>query len=134
MSSEGSGTRGSGIHGSGTDEPVLASRARAWGQDLRYRVYPDRVELDFRILIRRTFVIPAEDVVDVWVSPPTTLRSVRRMGGVLAAWRRGGLKLDLADLFEHVGLQRRPGRWPEFFFFVPEDPRAFASAIREISP
>ncbi len=111
-------------------QPIHASPARHWSREPRYRIYADRVELDFRILFRKTYVIPAADVVDAWVSPPTTLKNLRRMGGVWAAWTRGALKLDLVDLFEHVGLQRRGGGYPEFFFFVPEDPKGFVGLVK----
>lgn len=110
--------------------PIYTSRARCWSSDPRYRIYADRLELDFKILFSKTFVIRAADIVDIWVSRPTTLKSLPRIGGIWAAWTRGSLKLDLADLFEHVGLQRRPGAYPEFFFFVPEDPQAFVEKVK----
>ncbi len=110
------------------DQPIHASGARGWSREPRYRIYADRVELDFRILFRKTYVIPAVDIIDIWVSPPTTLKNLARIGGVWAAWRRA-MKLDLADLFEHVGLQRRRGRYPEFFFFAPEDPQGFVDLV-----
>lgn len=109
--------------------PIYTSSAHFWSKEPRYRIYADRVELDFKILFSKTYVIPAGEIVDIWVSPPTTLKNLPRIGGIWAAWTRGSLKLDLADLFEHVGLQRRPGAYPEFFFFVPEDPEGFVGRV-----
>ncbi len=108
------------------NQPIYSSRACGWGNKNCYRVYSDRLDLDF-LIIKKTFVIPANDLVDIWTSKPTTLRSLSRMGGLKAVGR--GLKLDLADMFEHVGIEcNRKGF--RFLFFAPEDPAGFMAAVK----
>jgi len=87
------------------------------------------LELDLNfIIIKKRFIIYANEILDVWTSKPTTLRSVARIGGIPNNFK--GLKLDLADLFEHVGLEcNRPGHF-QYFFFAPVDPPGFMNAIK----
>ena len=111
-----------------TTHPIYTSRARAVSKKQRYRIYPDRIELDFKFLFTKTFVIPADEIIDIWVSRPTTLRDISRIGGLKAVGR--GLKLDLADLFRHVGIHCQRSGWFKAFFFVPQDPEAFVDVVR----
>jgi hypothetical protein len=111
-----------------TSQPIYTSSVRSVSKEQRYRVYSDRIELDFKFLFTRTFVIPADEIIDIWVSHPTTLRDIPRIGGIKAVGR--GLKLDLADLFRHVGIHCRRRGWFKAFFFVPQDPEAFVNVVR----
>ena len=111
-----------------TTHPIYTSSARAVSREQRYRIYPDRIELDFKFFFTKTFVIPAEEIIDIWVSHPTTLRDIPRIGGLKAIGR--GLKFDLADLFRHVGIHCQRRGWFKAFFFVPQDPEAFVDVVR----
>ena len=111
-----------------TTHPLYTSSVRCVSKEQRYRIYPDRVELDFKILFKKTFVILAPEIIDIWVSPPTTLRDIPRIGGLKAVGR--GLKFDLADLFRHVGIHCRRRGWFKAFFFVPQDPEAFVEVVK----
>jgi hypothetical protein len=42
------------------------------------------------------------------------------------------LKLDLADLKKHVGIQRKNG-WFKFIRFTPQNPEEFISKVKEYS-
>ena len=48
-----------------TTHPIYTSSARAVSKKQRYRIYPDRIELDFKILFTKTFVIPAGEIIDI---------------------------------------------------------------------
>jgi len=111
-----------------TTHPIYTSSARAVSKKQRYRVYSDRIELDFKFLFTKTFVISGDEIIDIWVSHPTTLRDIPRIGGLKAIGR--GLKLDLADLFRHVGIHCRRRGWFKAFFFVPQDPEAFVDVVK----
>ena len=111
-----------------TTHPIYTSNARAVSKDQRYRIYSDRIELDFRLVFTKTFIIPADEIIDVWVSHPTTLRDIPRIGGLKAVGR--GLKLDSADLFRHVGIHCQRKGWFKAFFFVPQDPEAFVDVVK----
>ena len=112
-----------------TTHPIYTSSARSVSEEQRYRIYSDRIELDFKILFTKTFVIQADEIIDIWVSHPTTLRDIPRIGGLKAVGR--GLKFDLADLFRHVGIHCRRSGWFRAFFFVPQDPEAFVDAVKD---
>jgi hypothetical protein len=111
-----------------TIHPIYTSSVRGVSGEQRYRIYTDRIELDFKILFTKTFVIPADEIIDIWVSRPTTLRDIPRIGGLKAVGR--GLKFDLADLFRHVSIHCRRRGWFKAFFFVPEDPEVFVDVVR----
>ncbi len=112
-----------------TSQPIYESGARWWNKKKVYRIYADRIELDCRMLVRKTFVIRSLEIIDIWTSQPTTLRDIPRIGGLWHAW--SGLKLDLADLFKHVGLHcSRTGHFKSFFF-VPDDPDAFVDVVNK---
>lgn len=113
------------------EQPIYSSQARGWGNKNCYRIYRDRLELELNFLIlRKNFVIPADQIVDIWTSPPSTLKSLPRMGGLARGIGRG-LKLDLADMYEHVGVQCERAGFFKFFFFAPEDPAGFVAAVKK---
>jgi hypothetical protein len=62
-----------------------------------YRIFGDRIELQFRMFFT-TIVIPREAFVAVDIFKPPVIRTV--------FW---ALKLDFADLFTHVGIERNCG-------------------------
>jgi hypothetical protein len=75
-----------------------------------------------------TFVIPAEDILDVQARPPFSVGDIFR-GKVKMRW--WVLKLDWADLCEHVEFHRKSGlfRWLRF---TPDNPGQFADACKSI--
>ncbi len=108
--------------------PIYASSARAVSKKKCYRIYSDRIELDCPRFFKKTFVIQALDIVDVWASAGTTLKDVPRLGGIFAAWRC--LKLDMADLFRHVVIKSRRAGYFKNFAFVPEKPDEFVDMVK----
>ena len=77
-----------------------------------YRIFPDRIELTSRLFLK-IFVIPRQDIVSIEAFRPPVIRT--------AFW---ALKLDLADLFEHVGLVKENG-WFKQLRFTPQNPQEF---------
>jgi hypothetical protein len=98
-----------------TTVPIYVSEKSVKNLWQDYRVYADRVELRSWAVLS-TFVIRAEDIVDVKVSTG------------LFTW---GLKLDLADLFEHVELRRKRGLFRSLKF-TPDNPERFVEACQSI--
>lgn len=85
-----------------------------------YRIYADRIELHCRfLLLGRTIVLRRGDIVAIDTFPPPVARTS------LTA-----LKLDLADLYEHVGIVRNKGFFRQLRF-TPDNPRAFVARAKE---
>ena len=104
-----------------TDRPLYASSATMKSMGNTYLVYPDRIELRCRLpFMWKTFVVSKEDLVAIDVFKPPVIRTT---------WR--ALKLDLADLKAHVGLQRKTGFFKQLRF-TPEDPEAFVAKVKEV--
>ncbi len=86
-----------------------------------YTVYADRIELKCRFpFITKTLVIKKDDLVSIEVYKPPVIRTT--------FW---ALKLDLADLNEHVGIKRKNGFFKQLRF-TPENPKEFVSKVREV--
>jgi len=86
-----------------------------------YRVYSDRIELNCRFpFFNKTFVISKDDLVSIDVYKPPVIRTTFR-----------ALKLDLADLKEHVGIKRKSGFFKQLRF-TPENPGEFVATVLEI--
>ncbi len=100
------------------DEPVYVSGRCFKSLGNEYRIYPDRLELNVPFLLT-TFVVPRRELRSIAVFPPLVIRTA------LVA-----LKLDLADLHEHVGVVRERGLFKQLRF-TPRDPRAFEAKVRE---
>jgi hypothetical protein len=92
-----------------------------------YLVYPEGVELRARLLFR-TFVIPAEDILEVKVVPGGFFWGLFH-AAELGFWF--ALKLDWADMFEHVSLHRKSGHI-KYIRFTPDNPARFVAACRSI--
>jgi hypothetical protein len=85
-----------------------------------YRIYSDRIELKCKFpFFGKTLVIKKYDLVSIDVFRPPVLRTTFR-----------ALKLDLADLREHVGIKRKNGFFKQLRF-TPEDPKEFVARVRE---
>lgn len=86
-----------------------------------YVIYADRIELHCRLpFFPKVFVIPREELESVDVFPSLVFRTSRT-----------ALKLDLADLYEHVGITRRHG-WFKQLRFTPDDPAAFVAQAQHL--
>jgi len=83
-----------------------------------YRIFDDRIDLQFRLFFTR-IIIPRDAFVKVDVYKPPVIRTV--------FW---ALKLDWADLYDHVGIERRDGIVNKIRF-TPEDPSEFKQKVIE---
>jgi len=106
------------------DEPIYRSQPTAKSFWREYRLFHDRIELDS--ILWGTVRVPLDDVKSVQVRPPGVIFDVFRgdygLGDLLRA-----PKLDMADLAEHVALEKT-GFWKQFRF-TPDDPRSFKDAV-----
>lgn len=106
------------------DEPLYVSKPSAKSLWREYRLYSDRLELESIPfgLVR----VPLSDLRAVTVRPPVVVFDVFRgdygLGDLLKT-----VKLDLADLNEHVSIEKT-GFWKQFRI-TPDDPRAFKAAV-----
>ncbi len=112
---------------SSNDQPIYISKPTWHSLKQTYYVYPDRVELEFKL--GRTFVIPQDDIVVVDVRYPPVARDL--IGGHPQFNRIRALKLDLADLNDHVALVKESGFWQQLRF-TPDNPREFVEACKSI--
>jgi hypothetical protein len=100
---------------------MYASKCAARSLWQEYRVYGDRVELD---TLFGTLAVPFDQVEGVEVAR-SYLEGLRlQLRGL-----RPGLKLDWADLHEHVVLDKNTGLF-RHIAFTPDDPDAFATALK----
>ena len=87
----------------------------------QYSIYSDRIELKCRFpFITKTLVIGKDDLISIDTYKPPVMRTTLR-----------ALKLDLADLKEHVGIVRKNGFFKQLRF-TPENPEEFVSKAKEI--
>ena len=109
------------------DSPIYVSEksVKNFWQD--YQVYPDRVELRCWMVLS-TFIIPAEDLLDVDVRPPFSVRDI--LNTKIQRW--WALKLDWADLCEHVEIHRKSGLF-RYLRFTPDNPERFVAACKAIT-
>jgi hypothetical protein len=106
--------------------PIYVSEksAKNFWQD--YRVFPDRIELRCWV-VPKTFVIRAEDIVDIEINPPFSLIDLLRGKIKLNL----ALKLDWSDLCEHVEIHRKTG-WFKYLRITPDNPANFVAACRSM--
>ncbi len=90
-----------------------------------YRVYPDRVELDCKLLFQ-TITIPAKEIVDIESRPPLAFLDIFRGKGIKQAF---AFKFDGADLNQHVVIERKSGIM-KCIRFTPDDPEKFIGACK----
>ena len=92
-----------------------------------YRVYADRIEVDSPIL--PTIVVPIGEVEAVTVRPPLVVADLFRTDHDLQhTWL--ALKVDCADLVEHVAIQRASGLFRQLRI-TPRDLHGFVQAVEE---
>jgi hypothetical protein len=108
------------------DQPLYVSKPSAKNLWREYRLYADHLELDSVPwgLVR----VPLSDVRAVSIRPAFVVFDVIRGDYGLRELMRT-VKLDFADLNEHVALEKT-GFWKQFRI-TPDDPRAFKAAVDE---
>ena len=106
------------------EEPLYRSKPTAKSLWREYRLFPDRIELDS--IPWGTVRVPLADVKAVSVRPAGVVFDLFRGDYGLGELMRSP-KLDLADLGEHVALEKT-GFWKQFRF-TPDDPAAFKAAV-----
>ena len=86
-----------------------------------YSIYSDRIELRCRFpFLTKTLIVKKDDLISIDIFKPPVIRTTFR-----------ALKLDLADLKEHVGIKRKKGFFKQLRF-TPENPKEFVSKAREV--
>jgi len=93
-----------------------------------YRVFADRIELDSKLW--GTVTVPMDQVERVRVARPLVVFDLFRgeldLGDLLRT-----AKMDLADLVEHVSIEKETGFWRQFRI-TPDDPEAFVAAVEKV--
>lgn len=109
----------------GQGPPLHASECSFKNLWQKYYVHPDRLVLRCWLALH-TFVIRADDVEELWLG----------RGPVIGDWFRGrgfrgafALKLNVADLYTHVGLRRKTGLFKRICF-TPDRLEMFLSVCR----
>lgn len=100
-------------------ELIYTSKRSARSIWNEYRVFKDRVELEFNLILK-TFVIPIDEIKEIGVYKPPVIKTV--------FW---ALKIDLADLYTHVGIERKNGCFKKIRF-TPADPYEFVASVNEV--
>ncbi len=103
------------------DTPLYESAPTKKSIGNRYVIYSDRIELRCRFpFITKTLLIGKEDLISIDTYKPPVIRTTFK-----------ALKVDLADLKEHVGITRKNGFFKQLRF-TPENPEEFVSKVKEI--
>jgi hypothetical protein len=103
------------------DIPIYESVPTKKSMGNKYSIYSDRIELRCRFpFMTKTLVIQKDDLISIDIYNPPVIRTTFR-----------ALKLDLADLKEHVGIKRKNGFFKQLRF-TPENPKEFVSKVKEI--
>jgi len=103
------------------DTPLYKSTSTKKSIGNEYSIYADRIELKCRFpFITKTLVIKKDDIISIDTFKPPVFRTTNR-----------ALKLDLADLNEHVGIKRKNGFFKQLRF-TPENPKEFVAKVKEL--
>ena len=103
------------------EQPLFVSRRTPASLWQEYRIFPDRLELQFWLFFH-PIVIPANEILEIEVRPSL-------FGG-----RKGitwGIKLDMTDLRRHVLVRRKTGFWKRIAF-TPDNPDEFVRICKSI--
>lgn len=99
------------------EKPIYVSKPTSKSLWNEYRIYQDRIELEARFLFR-TFVVDRNDLVAIALYKPPVFKT--------KFW---ALKIDCADLNEHVGVERTSG-FMKNIRFTPESPKQFVETVQ----
>lgn len=103
------------------DTSLYKSASTKKSIDNEYSIYADRIELKCRLpFITKTLIIKKDDIISIDTFKPPVFRTSIR-----------ALKLDLADLNEHVGITRKNGFFKQLRF-TPENPKEFVAKVKEL--
>ncbi len=103
------------------DTPLYKSTSTKKSIGNEYSIYADRIELKCRFpFITKTLIIKKDDIISIDTFKPPVFRTTIR-----------ALKLDLADLNEHVGIKRNTGFFKQLRF-TPENPKEFVAKVKEL--
>jgi hypothetical protein len=103
------------------DTPLYKSTSTKKSIGNEYSIYADRIELKCRFpFITKTLVIKKDDIISIEIFKPPVFRTTIR-----------ALKLDLADLNEHVGIKRKNGFFKQLRF-TPANPEEFVAKVKEL--
>ena len=104
-----------------TDTPLYKSRPTKKSIGSEYSIYADRIELRCRFpFFTKILVVKKDNLISIDIFKPPVIRTTFR-----------ALKLDLADIKEHVGIKRKNGFFKQLRF-TPENPKEFVFKAREI--
>ena len=109
------------------EEALYVSKAHPTSLWQEYRVYPDRLELVLHLFGRQT--IHLGDVKNVEIRPPLAVGDLFRGRYTLPEVART-LKVDLADLNEHIVIEKETGFWRQFRI-TPDSLSGFLAAFHE---
>jgi hypothetical protein len=103
------------------DTPLYKSTSTKKSIGNEYSIYTDRIELKCRFpFITKTLVLKKDDIISIDTFKPPVFRTTIR-----------ALKLDLADLNEHVGIKRKNGFFKQIRF-TPDNPKEFVAKVKEL--
>jgi hypothetical protein len=108
-----------------SEEPRFVSACTARSLWNEYRVYDDRVELH---TLFGTWRVPFEQIEGVEVNEPI-VKAVMHGRFDFSHWP-GQVKIDLADMYEHVTLDKSKG-FARKIHFTPQDSMGFKSALEK---
>ena len=101
--------------------PLYVSNPTKKSMGNTYLIYSDRLELKCMCpFVKNFFMIRKADLVSIHLYKPPVVRTT--------GW---ALKLDWADLHEHVGLIRKNGFFKQLRF-TPENPDEFRRKVEEL--
>jgi len=110
------------------NEPVYVSKPGGKNIWQEYRVFADRIELDTKMW--GTVTVPMDQVERVRVAQPLVVFDLFRGEIDLEDLLRTA-KMDLADLSEHVSIEKDTGFWRQFRI-TPDDPESFVAAVEKV--
>ena len=107
-------------------EPLYISKPSARSLWQEYRIYHDRIELRFWLLLK-TLTISSNKIVDLKVVPPAFKTE---KGSKFMSWF-WGLFLDWAAFNRHVMIETK-SYFARYLHFTPDEPEAFLKVCKSI--
>jgi hypothetical protein len=109
------------------EQPIYVSKPSAKSLWQEYRLYPDRLELEMHLY--GPLSVPLKDISAISVRPALVIFDLVRGDYGLKDMLRT-VKLDLADLNQHVTIEKETGFWRQFRL-TPDDSEEFISAVEK---
>ena len=108
-----------------SDTPRYVSPPSTLSFWAEYRIYADRLELDTQVF--GLITIPFAHLEHAELRPAVAILDLVRQDHGLR-WTHRSAKLDLADLAEHIAVERDTGLFRQLRL-TPTDPQAFLAAL-----